>query len=108
MSSKPHRVFRLVFWNIPLCLGAVVALAGCVSTASYRIISKQQGANQTNISVEVPATSTQGNMQTWANHLETIYKTDGKSLFIDFYASGNGAKHLMGIYEGGSVHRVHE
>ena len=92
--------------TVVFCLLLLFLVAGCVSTASYQIISNQEGPSQTKIDVEVPAISTQGDMQMWANHLEAIYKRKGKTMIIDFYCARGGSDQLIGTYRGDSVHPV--
>ncbi|RYX80911.1 hypothetical protein EON83_26585 [bacterium] len=92
--------------KIGVCLLGASLLAGCVSTSSYRIISTEENPSQMRIMVGVAATSTIGNMQVWANHLENQYKPKGKTIKIDFYSEGGVGDKLIGTYQGGSVRRV--
>ncbi len=112
-KAAPAELKRIIMGKIrsltmAACLMGGLLLAGCLSRTSYHIVSTTEAPTQTSIIVEVPATSTIGNMQVWANHLENQFKGNGKPMRIDFYAEGAPTDQLIATYQAGSVRRVQQ
>lgn len=81
----------------------LLLLPGC-SSSDYRIIERSEGSMGKVVQVEVPANSTQSQLEGFARDLEGSEKVEGKTLMINFFQpGGTQTSNMLATYNDGSM-----
>ena len=77
-------------------------ISGCGSSA-YSITNRSEGSGMKVVEVNVPADSTQSDIQGYVSEISSSEKVEGKGLMINFFNGGTSTSNMLATYDGSSL-----